>query len=97
VVGRYTEHHRQCGRKKGTMIEAVIIEQGNGFPIKGDYVSLYWELYQVESVGWTIQTGAPWGRYGNWLYAEISEADWRDLEDEEEPFCCDIRLMNHDY
>jgi len=54
-------------------ITANIVEQGNGFPGVGDYVSGEGQLYRVLSMGSRIHTD---GRRGNYVTAQVEEVGW---------------------
>jgi len=61
-------------------IDAIIIEQGNGFPFAGDIVCIYGDAYRVVSVDSDIQTIGRWG--GNWVYATIESCEWPECDSE---------------
>jgi hypothetical protein len=54
-------------------MEAKIEERGNGFPKAGQYVAADGELYRVVELTGPIETT---GVRGNWIRAEVAEADW---------------------
>lgn len=60
-------------------IDAIIIEQGNGFPFAGDIVCIYGDAYRVVSVDSDIQTI---GRSANWVYATIVACEWPECDSE---------------
>lgn len=62
-------------------MDAKIIEHGNGFPDVGDYVSDGDQLYRVLSTGTTIHTT---GMRGNWVTAQVEEADWDDCAERDQ-------------
>lgn len=59
-------------------MEAIILEQGNGFPAAGRYVSSGDQLYRVVELSGPIHTD---GTRGNYVYAEVEEADWDDCDE----------------
>lgn len=66
-------------------IKVRIEERGNGFPDVGRYIPGDGVLYRVESTDGLIHTSQHPGR-GNYIYAEVSEADWDDCDDND-VFC----------
>lgn len=57
------------------MRQAIIIEQGNGYPDVGAYVSGAGELYRVMTIETHIHTG---DSRGNYVYATVEPASWSD-------------------
>lgn len=64
-------------------MNATIYERGNGFADVGDYVSGDGNLYRVTATSGNIQTGNPGSGAPNYMAAEVEEADWDDLTDEQ--------------
>lgn len=65
------------------MWNATIVEQGNGLPDRGLYVSGDdGDLYEIVEIDTRIQTGAAPGQ-GNWCNAHVERAEWDDVEEDE--------------
>lgn len=63
------------------MAKAIIEEQGNGFPVAGDYVSDSDQLYRVESIDSRIQTE----QYkANYVYATVEPVEWSECAEGDE-------------
>ena len=62
-------------------IRAIVLEQGNGFPDPEDYVQTDDQIYKVVATGNTIASS----RLGNYIEAELVEADWDDCPDSDVP------------
>lgn len=62
-------------------MEAYIYEQGNGFPVAGDYCVGGGELYEVVEILGRIETG---DTRGNRVLAEVEPAEWSDCAEEDE-------------
>jgi len=59
---------------------AIITEAGNGFPNVGDYVTTgdsLWEIVSLDSHVHLEYEGK-----GDWIRAEVIEADWADCDEE---------------
>lgn len=76
--------------------KAIIEERGNGLAGAGDYVVESGTLYRVVSTHGLIHTG-PAGR-PNYVYGVVEDADWDEIDDdEEEPFCsCVVDVDDED-
>jgi len=59
---------------------AIITEQGNGFPDVGDYVTTGDSLWEIVALGSDIRAG--YDGQGDWIRAEVIEADWSDCDEE---------------
>ena len=71
----------------GDGMPAVIHERGNGLPDVGDYVAGDdGEVYEVVELTGPVQTGRSAGA-GNWIRGRVQLADWRDVDDDNEPVC----------
>jgi hypothetical protein len=70
---------------KSMVMDATIIEMGNGLPDAGDYVpGSCGNLYRIVSMDGRIRTGRP--GCGNSVSAKVVLADWDDCgEDDEFP------------
>lgn len=68
----------------GRMVNATIQEQGNGFPGEGDYVGGEGLLWRVVRLKGRIHTGNSMAGEANYVYAEVTEADWEDCEEGDE-------------
>lgn len=62
-------------------MNAIFIEQGNGFPDVGDYVSGPDQLYMITGQFGCIQTDDP---RGNYCHCEVEEVDWDECQDYDE-------------
>lgn len=60
-------------------MNAIFIEQGNGFPDVGDYVSGPDQLYRITGHLGRIQTDDP---RGNYCDCEVEEVDWAECDEE---------------
>jgi hypothetical protein len=74
------------------LMEAKIIEKGNGFAKVGQYVAnANHDLFRVVDISGPIHTGRD-GR-GNYTYAEVELADWADISPAEYPKCdCEVLI-----
>lgn len=77
------------------MAQATIEEQGNGFPVVGAYVQVDGDVYRVVAMGSRIETQGP-GRGNCVPGCEVEEADWSDLDADEEPHVCGVVLSSED-
>jgi len=71
-------------RRTKTTSTGRLIERGNGFSNVGDYVTDGDDLYLITRVFGGIETT---GRQGNWMRAEVEEADWDDVPSRWESRC----------
>lgn len=62
-------------------MNAIFIEQGNGFPDVGDYVSSNDQLYMISGALGPIQTDGP---RGNYCHCEVEEVDWDECDESDE-------------
>jgi hypothetical protein len=61
-------------------VNAIIVEQGNGWPEAGAYAPADdGNLYVVIEASTRIQTGAP--GQGNWVHAKVAPAEWDDADE----------------
>lgn len=67
-------------------MQAIIIEQGNGYPTVGAYVAADGDLYRVTAIETHIHTG---DARGNYVHATVERADWSDCPEGAE---CSARL-----
>lgn len=67
-------------------MNATVHERGNGLPDVGDFVAGDdGEVYVVTALIGPIHTGRP--GVANYMHAEVELADWRDVDDDNEPTC----------
>lgn len=65
--------------------DVIILEQGNGFPSEGDYVTDGGDIYRVISAGSTIHAPPALSPHSDcYIYASVVAADWDDCPEGQE-------------
>lgn len=76
-------------------LEATISERGNGFPDVGSYVpGDDGNLYRVVATGCIFTGNSP--GVSNYMCAQVDEADWSDVDSDDEVFPASVSVQGAD-